>query len=110
MSDLISRAAAIGALKAMAVPRYKDPACEDMWERDRTLDNAIGVMRELPSAQPEKQWIPCSERLPFDVGYYLTSTIYNEVFCDYWNMNEWNRTEQVIAWMTLPDPYWEDKK
>lgn len=53
MRDLISREAAIDALKALAVPRYKDPACEDMWERDRTLDNAIAVMRDLPSTQPD---------------------------------------------------------
>ena len=51
------------------------------------------------------RWIPCSKRLPFDAGYYLTTTTYNEVFCDYWNLNEWNRTEQVIAWMPLPEPY-----
>ena len=59
--DLISRQAAIDALKAMAVPLYKDPACEDIWERDRTLDSAIDAIRGLPSAQPERmtnrQWI-----------------------------------------------------
>ena len=53
MDDLISRQAAIEALKGMAVPLYKDPACEDIWERDRTLDNAIDAIRGLPSAQPE---------------------------------------------------------
>ena len=51
--DIIYRQDAIDALKAMAVPRYLDAACEDVWERDRTLDNAIDVMRALPSAQPE---------------------------------------------------------
>ena len=53
MSDFISRQAAIDALKGMAVPLYKDPACEDILERDRTLDNAIDAIRGLPSAQPE---------------------------------------------------------
>ena len=53
MDDQISRQAAIDALKGMAVPLYKDPACEDIWERDRTLDNAIDAIRGLPSAQPE---------------------------------------------------------
>ena len=53
MGDLIDRQAAIDALKGMAVPLYKDPACEDIWERDRTLDNAIDAIRGLPSAQPE---------------------------------------------------------
>ena len=53
--DIIYRQDAIDALKAMAVPRYLDAACEDVWERDRTLDNAIDVMRALPSAQPERK-------------------------------------------------------
>ena len=44
---------AIDALKAMALPLHLDSACEDIWERDRTLDNAIDVMRGLPSAHPE---------------------------------------------------------
>ncbi len=51
--DLIERKAAIDALKAKAVPLYKDPGCNDIWERDRTLDNAIDVIRGLPSAQPK---------------------------------------------------------
>ena len=48
-NDLISRQAATLALKAKAVPLYKDPECNDIWERDRTLDNAIDVIRGLPS-------------------------------------------------------------
>lgn len=98
--DLISRAAAI------------DVMCELMrhWFGGDPKDEIREIKRELeklPSAQPEQRWIPCSKRLPFDAGYYLTTTTYNEVFCDYWNLNEWNRTEQVIAWMPLPEPYRE---
>lgn len=52
-NDNISRQSAIDALKAMAVPLHLDMVCEDIWERDRTLDNAIDVMRGLPPAQPE---------------------------------------------------------
>lgn len=52
MDDLISRQAAIDAVKAMAVPRYKDLACEDIYERDRTLDKVIDTIRGLSSAQP----------------------------------------------------------
>ena len=87
-------------------------------------DEEIQKMQDIEQAQFDKirelayqdgkadamRWIPCSKRLPFDAGYYLTTTIYNEVFCDYWNLNEWNRTEQVIAWMPLPEPYSEDDK
>lgn len=42
---------AIDALKALAVPRHLDSECEDIWERDRTLDNAIDVLRGLPPVQ-----------------------------------------------------------
>ena len=71
-------------------------------ESEEEQQKAIEQLKSL-------QWIPCSERLPFDAGYYLTTTTYNEVFCDYWNLNEWNRTGQVIAWMPLPEPYREDE-
>jgi hypothetical protein len=50
-------------------------------------------------------WIPVSERLPEENGYYLTTTMYHEVYCDYWEENHFNRTETVIAWMPLPTPY-----
>lgn len=95
--DCVSREAAIDAClkgKTDGLPAT-NVACDCCAER----------IRVLPSAQPKQRWIPCSARLPFDAGYYLTTTTYNEVFCDYWNLNEWNRTEQVIAWMPLPEPY-----
>lgn len=60
MNDQINRQDAIVGLKALAVPLYKDPACEDIWERDRTLVNSIDVLRGLPSAEPEPKtgmWI-----------------------------------------------------
>ena len=69
MDDLISRQAAIDALKAMAVPRYLDAACEDIWERDRTLDNAIDVIHALPSAQPERTCVNCG-RTVINGGWY----------------------------------------
>lgn len=53
--------------KAMAVPLYKDPACEDIWERDRTLDSAIDAIRGLPSAQPELS--DEESKLIYRIGY-----------------------------------------
>lgn len=44
MDDTISRQAAIEAMGKAE------------WAKER--------LRELPSAQPEQRWIPCSERLP----------------------------------------------
>lgn len=53
----------------------------------------------------EPHWIPCSERLPDKDGYYLTTTMYYQVYRDYWNGDNWDRTEMVIAWMDMPEPY-----
>lgn len=64
-------------------------------------------------------WIPCSERLPDESGYYLT-TIQDGEVCyvsknwfahtgDYYlGKSEWRELcdgEEVIAWMPLPEPY-----
>ena len=51
------------------------------------------------------RWIPVSERLPEDSGYYLTTTMFSEVYCDYWTENSFNRSEAIIAWMPLPESY-----
>ena len=61
------------------------------------------MIDSMPSAEP--QWIPCSERLPEKDGYYLTTTCYRQVYCDFWNEDHFDRTEAVIAWMPLPKPY-----
>ena len=79
------------------------------------IDNAIS---ELPSAQPEQRWIPCSERLPKDKTYVLTtikipnriahvrSGWYEGGFIHNDNGDVWKATDmEVIAWMPLPDPY-----
>ena len=96
--DLIDRQAAID--RAVSIP---------MFGRDVKMV-AVSEIKNLPSAQPEQRWIPVSERLPEKSGNYLTSTFYHEVYCDYWNPYEgtWNRTEQILAWMSLPEPYRED--
>ena len=39
--------------------------------------------------EPEPQWIPCSERLPEEEEDFLV-------------------TDEVIAWMPLPEPYRKD--
>ena len=62
---------------------------------------------DAPTIEAEPKWIPCSERLPEETGEYLTTTMYGDVFCDYWQSCNFNRTEMVIAWMPLPEPYKE---
>ena len=136
MSDLISRQAAIDAIRAstskytgfMEMEMYTD---DDAVEAIESLPSAqpepikVSVDHEmteeelkelkkkiadspvalLPSAQPEPHWIPCGERLPEERGFYLTTTKDKAVYCDYWNEDNFDRTEMVIAWMPLPEPY-----
>lgn len=60
--------------------------------------------------RPTRGWIPCSENTPEEEDYYLTTTIHNQVYCDYWNGVNFDRTEMVVAWMPLPEPYKEERK
>ncbi|HAE24233.1 MAG TPA: hypothetical protein DCG33_02735 [Prevotellaceae bacterium] len=106
MDDLISRQAAIEAVRNIL---------------KRVPTNAIrcvNVIRDLPSAQPEQQWIPCSERLPEkNVWVLVTFMMANgEVDIDIMRINRWDSAwetrdfdmayrETVVAWMPLPEPY-----
>ena len=124
MDDLISRQAAIDALWK-ALYEYEDKT-EKQFQESEDLDvgdwilhrifvqNMSDIDRQtilnLPSAQPEQRWIPCSERLPEERGFYLTTTKDKAVYCDYWNEDNFDRTEMVIAWMPLPEPYREERR
>ena len=62
MNDLISRQDTIDAIYAL----QKDGCIA--W-----LDCAADEVKNLPSAQPESHWIPCSERLPIGSDVVLLS-------------------------------------
>lgn len=61
-------------------------------------------------ALENSSWIPVSERLPEKKGYFLTSTAFDEVYCDYWNGMNFDRTEAVLAWMPLPDSFTKEER
>lgn len=121
MDDPISRHAAIKVADAIwSVTGDKNVA--KVWDQ----------LKDLPSAQLEQQWIPCSERLPEEDNFYNThgynksskyvmvtvilhenrfgfSKIVRVGRYDYqqkkWvilSCPEWNK---IIAWMPLPEPY-----
>ena len=109
MDDLISRQAAIDAV--------------DIKNLHRGIVDALqNILSELPSAQPELRWIPCSERLPDhpeNDDYYLV-TIQCEHYDgwdDYvtgfaeWTKHGWEELScyigqiKVVAWMPLSEPY-----
>jgi len=92
---------------------------------------AASNIHALPSVQPERQWIPCSERLPEQYGNYLVSYRTDDFESDIGTFNpdrinsdtgEWSACDangfywvaskglEVIAWMPLPEPYAERQK
>ena len=115
MSDLISRQAAIDAIRA-STSKYTGFMEMEMY----TDDDAVEAIEGLPSAQPEQRWIPCSERLPEHGGRYLISVLdgINRRTtvapylprCKAWTMTGRMAYWKVIAWLPLPDPYREEEQ
>ena len=110
MSDLISRQAAI---ETAHLPTIEDAGYEVI-----RLDDILA----LTSAQPEPQWIPCSERLPEakEARYWVCSDTGHQFECRWTNRNRfwvglttdwhWNifdvpQYSKAVAWMPLPEPY-----
>lgn len=130
MDDLISRKQAIDALAKFVPYAICDESTESY---TNGLTDAYNLICQLPSAQPEQKWIPCSERLPEEDGLYLVTSRekataeefgfdlddvevrkmrFNE---DGWripkHIPEWINGvvhTTVLAWMPLPEPYKED--
>lgn len=132
MSDYISRQAAIDAIEKH-IRTAEEPY--QLTDTDRILNHAFDVaascVYNLPSAQPEQRWIPCSERLPdaedcpMDcmvtrrskyVGNYTDMAVAEADGT--WTHENWKaitikgkatcistRDADIIAWMPLPEPY-----
>ena len=115
-SDLISRANAIRWVKTECNP-YGEPTLD--------YDSGLKVIEHLKKMPSEARaigaWIPCSERLPDNKTYVLTtiqvsgrqpharSGFYHDGFFHNDNGDTWKATDrEVRAWMPLPDPYRED--
>ena len=116
MRDLISRQAAIDALKEVM---GLDENTEE--ERDGLAIARYIIKFKIPSAQPEQRWILCSERLPeLDVPIVFTTALgtLNAGFrTDADTMNQFysetcrcrRDNDDVIAWQPLPELYKESE-
>lgn len=108
--DCISRQAAIDAM--VNELSYLPITTEKAYE-------IAEVLNDLPSAQPEQQWIPCSERLPKEKKEYLVT--YHPCYWDnvtkeikvgidtFRGKTTWakKKYQRVTAWMPLPETYME---
>lgn len=85
-------------------------------QKDLYMDraNIYGeVMREIDRLAEEHNggWIPCSERLPKEVGYYLVTDSNGDIILATYNINfvgwaiDYYGNIDAIAWQPLPEPY-----
>jgi hypothetical protein len=81
---------------------YTDASMKRCAEEHRQLAEWL---KELKQLREQTGWIPVSDKVPEDNGYYLTTTMFCEVYCDHWTEVSFDRQETVIAWMPLPKPY-----
>lgn len=112
MSDLISRSALIEKIEERIQSGIFHGASYYMLERFKVM------VRDAPAVEAKSvEWIPCSERLPEEAGFYIVTKrqksgeiqvalgSYRPLF------NEWSGNgnfKDVLAWMPLPEPYRED--
>lgn len=119
--DLISRKAAIDGVKTLHEVAWKN------WHEPTLSSNTvIDMIKDLPPAQPEPQWISVSERLPEKYGNYLIS-IHGEDEPDIGTINpndkrgwslcdangfHWASDKELIvtAWMPIPEPYRAERR
>ena len=107
MEQLILRQAAIDAmaeLQGRASSKGELTGISKAWKR----------IKQLPPIHPEPHWIPCSEGLPKEEGFYLV-TLEDKCGAEttirffrienglrYWG--KWGN-ETITAYMPLPEPY-----
>lgn len=119
MSDLIRRQDAISALKALEESAPTTQHVSAIFDCEDTI-------RALPSAEPERKWIPVTEALPEEETTVLVSAHYDGDKYYRYKPNDYVTTAEyiegrwcfsdeefimqlhkhhVIAWMPLPEVY-----
>ena len=71
----------------------------------------VDDMVRMINGQPKiGGWIPCSERLPEEKGWYLVYAKNQRPFVAYFKGKTFplnNHYHEIVAWMPLPEPYEE---
>lgn len=123
-SDMVSRQEAIDVIE--------DYPHGNVWNVE-SMEEMVDKIKALPTAQPEPQWIPCSEKMPEEHEWIGTkkfgTTISDEVYVTFENekgerfcqhmrfqngelsrydqshIDTWFKGSKPIAWMPLPKPF-----
>ena len=127
MTDYIERQAAIDAVEYITSSMSVCVNSDECHGMKRMQMYAVIELSNLPSAQPEQRWIPCSERLPeLDEDGYSRKVLAcfgNFSGCEIleyrvtegigkWYIGDMDEAPEdigvmVLAWMPLPEPYKE---
>ena len=88
--------------------------CLESIETLMTEGEVYDIEYDPKTAEPEPQWIPCSERLPEVSNFYMVTNEHDEVEIIWFahkgdydiDKSEWRETEdKIIAWKKVPEPY-----
>ena len=93
----------------------RQAAIDEVKKHYRAYDNDLleviaYKLEELPPAQPEQQWIPCSERLPEGdanvlVNVCVPNAPWKIILMPAQSVKDQYQRKHVNAWMPLPEPY-----
>lgn len=76
---------------------------------DANFTNGLLSAIDIVNQQPKiGEWIPCSERLPEEKGWYLVFAKGQRPFVAFFKGKTFplnNHYHEIIAWMPLPEPY-----
>lgn len=107
MSDLISREAVLEFEEYVG-----EPATWDKPYPKGDLYVKSEIIERIPSVEPERRWIPISEKLPDKEGWYLVTddsggVLWLEVehYDPESGLKPFCTIQNPIAWMPLPEPY-----
>lgn len=81
----------------------------------KAADTIESLSAKLQAANMERTadcggWIPCSERLPEEKGWYLVYAKNQRPFVAYFRGKTFplnNHYHEIVAWQPLPEPYHE---
>jgi len=108
MSDLIRREDVNDLIKQICDACGEGEKYNGVMCRCCRFDDFIGVVDNIPSAEPERKWIPCNERLPLRSEHVddMVLVCYGNgsIRFDSCINGEWAHGNP-IAWMPLPEPW-----